>query len=73
MKNAIECYKKSGDCYIQNNSQYIAAKQYEQVAFLANDMKDYQQVVDAIEKAVELMTTGGVRDSAGILLERSAK
>jgi hypothetical protein len=43
------------------------------VAFMANEMKNYVLVYESFSKACELLITHGVKDSAGILLERGAK
>lgn len=72
LENSIECYRKSAEAYHSNNSLYHAAKQYEQIAFLANENKDYQLTYESIEKAADLMLTDGTRDSAGIIIEKTA-
>ena len=69
---AIECCSKAAEYYTQNNSLYAAAKQHEQVGFLANEIKNYALLADSFEKSAELMITSGTRDSAGIILERGA-
>lgn len=73
IKKAIEYFKKAAECYLQNNSSYNSAKQWEQISLLANEDKDYPLLMEAIEKAADLMVTSGTRDSAGIMLERGAK
>lgn len=72
LNNGIECYRKSAECYNSNNSLYHAAKAYEQVAFLANEAKNYKLVLESIVKAADMMLEDGTRDSAGIILEKAA-
>jgi len=69
---AIEYYQKSADCYISLDSLYNAAKQYEQIAFIANELKKSDLLFDSVNKAVEHFITNGTRDAAGALLEKGA-
>ena len=73
INQAIQCYTKAAELFTQNDSGYNAAKQYEQVAFLANDLKNYSLVCESFDKSAELMIITGTRDGAGIMLERGAK
>ncbi len=59
------------DDYLDFNLKYW--RQYEQVALMANEMKNYALVVESITTAADLMLTDGTRDSAGIILDRAAK
>jgi hypothetical protein len=60
-------------CFLCYFGLIISFRQHEQIAFMANEIKNYQLVEDSIRKASDLMIENGTRDSAGILLERGAK
>ncbi|CAF0749324.1 unnamed protein product [Adineta steineri] len=63
---------KLADLQIQKGTPFFAAKSYEQVAQMTQELKDLPTAAKYFDRAGQLYTEAGYRDSAAILYERCA-
>lgn len=70
---AKNAYIKSAELQSITNSKYFAGKNYEQVALLCKETKNFEQAADLMEKAAAMFMEHGTPDSARLVLEKGAK
>ncbi|KAJ2615423.1 hypothetical protein GGF44_005952 [Coemansia sp. RSA 1694] len=74
-EEAVDCYAKASDAYVQINAVYLAAKCFENAAVLADThLKDHEKAVTYYSRASDLYRSqGAAADKAAEMMESAAK